>query len=461
MTTLLKKCYILIAAALFAATAFLTSAQTPPGPISQDQIVVMISVDGLAGYYLDDTNADMPVIRGLARDGARAQSMKASTPSVTWPTHTAIITGASPGTHGVVGNNYLDRKTKKKVALIGDPRFDKDEIVKVPTIYDAAKQAGLKTASIRWPATRNAKTLDWAVPDSSISIAMKYSTPALLTEYSNLFLEITQTTNSAAKKKDYDELATELFLDIIKDHRPQLALLHLTDVDHIEHLNGPRTPEAYAAIKRSDVLVGEVWNALKAQYPGKATLVVVSDHGFSPINKQILPNVVLKQAGLAGKNAANGVTVRAVPQGGCAFLYILGNGDKAEAQNKILKAFNGLEGIEQVVEAKDFKKFGVGDPTVDPRVPDMLLFGKMGYSFGDTAAGSLPFNEKPESKGTHGHNPELPDLHAAFVVWGAGVKKGVNLGEISNTSVAPTIAKLLGVPFNSNEGKALDAALSK
>ena len=97
-----------------------------------DRIVVMISVDGLAGYYLDDPKAEMPTIRALAAAGARATMMKASTPTVTWPNHTTLVTGVTPARHGVVGNNYFDRATGKKVTLISDPVYDKDQIVKGP-----------------------------------------------------------------------------------------------------------------------------------------------------------------------------------------------------------------------------------------------------------------------------------------------------------------------------------------
>jgi predicted AlkP superfamily pyrophosphatase or phosphodiesterase len=112
-----------------------------------ERIVVVISIDGLAGYYLDDPKADMPTIRRLAREGARADGMKCAMPSVTWPTHTTLATGANPARHGVIGNSYWDREAGKSVAFIPDPLFDKDEIVKAPTIYDVAYKAGLKRLS--------------------------------------------------------------------------------------------------------------------------------------------------------------------------------------------------------------------------------------------------------------------------------------------------------------------------
>ncbi|MGE3778617.1 MAG: alkaline phosphatase family protein, partial [Pirellulaceae bacterium] len=47
--------------------------------------VVLISVDGLAASYFDDPKANLPTLRMLAREGARADGMLTTFPSVTWP----------------------------------------------------------------------------------------------------------------------------------------------------------------------------------------------------------------------------------------------------------------------------------------------------------------------------------------------------------------------------------------
>jgi predicted AlkP superfamily pyrophosphatase or phosphodiesterase len=200
---------------------------------------------------------------------------------------------------------------------------------------------------------------------------------------------------------------------------------------------------------------------MKRHFPGRATLVVVSDHGFSPISRAILPNVILRQAGLveiSGKEIVGGV-VRVVPQGGCAMLYITGaEGDAAKRDaivEKVRAAFRDAPGVAKIIDPAHLKDYGVADPKDDPHAPDMLLFAEMGCVFGDTAAGDLPFIDKPERSGSHGHDPHLPDLHATFVAWGANVDAGVNLGEIANTDVAPTIARLLRIDFPRATGKPL------
>lgn len=443
----------------------------PAEPAADDgRIVVMISLDGLAGYYLDDPKADLPTLRELAREGARAASMKASTPTVTWPNHTTLVTGDNPARHGVVGNNYYDREAHRRVTLISDPTYDKDQIVKVPTIYDLARKAGLRTAAIRWPATRNAKSLQWTIPDVALADLLdQYSTPSLVAECKQAGIWSEGVKDEPTAKGDRrvvpDETCVKIFNLILHDHRPNLALLHLINVDHTEHLYGPRSPEAYAAVHEADGFVRQVRDELQRDFPGKATLLIVSDHGFSAIQHSILPNVILREAGLVKLNKADKVTrkspVHVIVQGGAALLYINEGEDRPAVVERIKAAFHGVKGIDKVVTPDQLKDYGVADPATDPHAPDMIVFADEGYSFGDTAAGALPFNEKPERKGTHGHDASIPDLHATFIAWGDGIRSGVRLGEVPNIDVAPTIAKLLHIAMPDTDGKPLAEILAE
>ena len=427
---------------------------------STNRIVVMISVDGLAAFYFDDPQAEMPTIRELAAHGARSAMMKASTPTVTWPNHTTLVTGVNPAKHGVVGNNYFNRRTGKSVTLISDPVFDKDEIVKTPTLYDLAHDSGLKTASIRWPATRNARKLDWTLPDMrNAELVRKYATPALLTECDLAGLQLAPDYDSHTST---DDVCTRIFNYILHTHHPGFALLHVINVDHTQHAKGPRTPEAYAAIKEADQQVREVWDELQKDFPERATLIIVSDHGFSPIQHTLFPNIVLNQAKLlTAPDNKTPADVQAVIQGGAAMLYVRDQNHRAEILSRICQAFSGLSGVEKIIGPEQLKDYGVADPQADPHAPDMIVFANEGWSFGDTSAGTVPFKDKKELTGTHGHDPNLAHLHAMFVAWGVGIKPGVQIGEISNTSVAPTIAQLLNLHLPDADGQPLADILSK
>ena len=432
-------------------------------PVDPDRVVVLMSVDGLANFYFDDPQAEMPTIRKLAAEGARASSMRASDPTVTWPNHTTLVTGVAPAKHGVVGNNYYDRVKDARVTLIWDPVLDKDEIVKVPTIYDLAKGAGLKTAAIHWPASRNAKSLDWTSPDvGKAELVAKYTTPELLKEceeaghkvvYGNEGKKISRT-----ESIDEDIMWTEIFNMILTKHRPNLALLHVLAVDHTEHSDGPRSEGAYEAIKAADAQVKMVWDQLQKDFPGKATLFVVSDHGFSANKTKVVPYDPLEKAGLVERTGGKvtGGPVKLVIQGGSALVYISDEANREETMKRVQKAFEGAEGVAKVVMPEEFAEYGIGDAKRDPHAPDMLLEAKLGYFFGDTAAGN-----KKENKGSHGHDSRLPELRATFVACGAGIKPGTKLGDIENKSVAPTIAKLLGIEMPTADGPVLTEALAE
>ena len=54
---------------------------------------MVISLDGFPAYAFDDPRLPIPTLRKLAREGVAAASMQPVNPTVTWPNHTAIVTG--------------------------------------------------------------------------------------------------------------------------------------------------------------------------------------------------------------------------------------------------------------------------------------------------------------------------------------------------------------------------------
>jgi predicted AlkP superfamily pyrophosphatase or phosphodiesterase len=251
---------------------------------------------------------------------------------------------------------------------------------------------------------------------------------------------------------------------VIRTHRPNVALLHLVEVDHVEHAKGPQTPEAYAAVKFADDRVREVWDELKKSFPGKATLVVASDHGFLPYQQQIQPNVLLRNEGWLTTEGTKitGGKVRMLGQGGAAFIYVLDSPDRDAVIERLAGQFRDIEGIEVVITRKDFSKYGLADPRQNPQMGDLVLSAKEGYSFSDSLAGNLVVTPKSEAvKGAHGYDPNHPALHGTFIAWGAGIKSGSRHGAMNNTDVAPTMAALLGLKIPDADGQALEGILAR
>jgi hypothetical protein len=73
--------------------------------------------------------------------------------------------------------------------------------------------------------------------------------------------------------------------------------------------------------------------------------------------------------------------------------------DRAATIDQVKKAFAGQDGLERIVEPADFKSFGQPDRKSDPHAPDLILFSKEGYNFGDTAAGGCHFCRQAGAEG--------------------------------------------------------------
>ena len=449
-------------ALLFAAAALAHAAPS--------EHVILISIDGWAHQYFDDPQCQMPAVKALAAQGVRARRMECSFPTVTWTNHTTLVTGVHPAKHGVLANEYFDRATRKKVPLIPDPLFNKDEIVKVPTIYDAAKAAGLSTAAVIWPASRGAKTLDWTVPDvGEQQLFEKYGSPSLLEDARAAGIPIEKQAewcklgNPGKAQRDY--MYSQLAQLIIKKHKPSFLALHLVSLDSFEHSNGRQVPEAYWAANDSDNRVADLVRATEeAGIRDKTTFIITTDHGFVTFTKSINANTALRKGGFVksvlGKSLAPDSAVFAMAEGGACFVYVLDDANRDSILSHITPILSKLEGVEGVVQAKDFgSKVHHVTAAQDNREPDLILLAADGYTFTDSLADTEVIIPNDPPKGAHGHFQLDPNLYGGFVISGAGVQKGKVLDEIKNIDVTPTIAKLLGIPFPNADGHVLQEAL--
>jgi predicted AlkP superfamily pyrophosphatase or phosphodiesterase len=107
----MRQLHLLLILILFMAELSISAlSQRSAAPLAaKDRIVVVISLDGFPAYTFDDPLLPTPTLRRLAREGAVAQRMKISNPTVTWPNHTSMVTGVQPEKHGVLYNGVLMR----------------------------------------------------------------------------------------------------------------------------------------------------------------------------------------------------------------------------------------------------------------------------------------------------------------------------------------------------------------
>lgn len=415
---------------LFLLAAISLQAQPPRGK------VVVISLDGFPAYALNDPKLPVPTLRRLMRNGAHA-TMTTVNPTVTWPNHTSLVSGVPASRHGVLANGTISRTGAWPPVKV-EPFIEKTKMVRAPTVYDAAHQAGLTTAHVDWVAIEKAPTISWAFrewpsadgPLEKEMIARGAITAADLDGFTK------------ANIVYRDQIWTRAGEYLILNHKPDLLLFHLLTLDSEQHTYGPNTLAGRTAIAFLDACVEKLVNAVQAAgIAGRTTFLIVSDHGFKAYRSQIRANIALQQAGLGDK-------AWVLPEGGTAFVYIA----EDDLIPRVRAALAGVEGIDRVIGAAEYPALGLPSPEQDPQFGQLLLSAKSGYSFSGATNG--PVTAAPlQTGGSHGYLASDPDMNAIFIASGYRVRAQGELGTISNLDIAPTIAHLLGVKLPTAQGK--------
>lgn len=449
-----KRLAALIAA--IGAALTLAAAQRP----ATGNHVVIITLDGFPGWALDDPYLPVPTLRSLAARGAIAAGMRPVNPTVTWPNHTAIVTGVTPAKHGVLFNGTLVRDPGVPPRV--EPWRAKKDMVHVPTLYDAVHDQGLTTAQVDWVAISNAASIDWEFPERPERPETK---PAIVGEMIKKGA-IAQKDVAAFASQNIvwrDEVWTVAAIHILREHHPNLLLFHLLALDSMQHRYGPRTPAAMVTMAHLDSQIGRLVKTLDdIGMTARTTVFIVSDHGFKAVKKQILPNVALREAGLVTVEGGRvtATKVYTVAEGGAALVYVTVPDADGDLLRRARQAFSDLEGIDRIVEPAEYGSYGLPQPSADPQAGALFLTAKNGYAFSGGATGDAHVVDAIEgSLGTHGYVSNDPDIQALFIASGRGIKPGMKLASVDNVDVAPTAAKLLGVELKNVDGKVLTQIL--
>jgi predicted AlkP superfamily pyrophosphatase or phosphodiesterase len=411
------------------------SGPVPPG----ERHTVVISIDGMcASWYRSPApGVKIPNILRLKSEGSFAEAVEGVYPTVTYPSHTTIVTGKLPAEHGI----YTNASSREWGENMGD-WFWFSKAIKVPTLWDEARKVQLTTAAVSWPVTAGAP-INWDFPEiwdpakgemMDFAVIGKYSTPGLLQE-AMAALHLPQ------PGMDSDAIRTSVAAYLLKKYKPNLLLLHLDNLDHFEHQAGPDSEIARTTLEQLDGRVGEILAAVKEAGLSETTNVfVVSDHGFLPIQKVISPNVLLAKAGLLTLDEKGHVT------GGKVFTIATTSFFIYWPQGQHLRATvsAALKPLfDQGLVWAEFDRSALKDLGSDPGA-QLALDPPPGTQFGSRATGDLMTPLKSPG-GAHGYFPYRKGLEASFIAWGPGIKNGVDLHRIRMTAVGPTLLKAMGI----------------
>jgi predicted AlkP superfamily pyrophosphatase or phosphodiesterase len=434
---------------------FALVAQTAP-----DRALLVISIDGMRPDYVsaaDQHGLKIPNLRRIMETGAHARGVRGVLPTVTYPSHTTLMTGVWPAKHGISANTTFDPLGKN---FGGWYWYSED--LRVPTLWDAAAKAGYVVGSVSWPVTVGAREISWLIPEywrastaEDLKLVRALATPGLIDELEPQAGRYDGDANSGVPG---DWARTRYAEAIIRRKHTRFLTIHLAALDHLEHGYGPFSPEANATLEEIDHMVGTLEQAMRDETRNTA-ICIVSDHGFAAIDHQFNIRVPFVKAGFITLSDGRTLAVKdwtASPwdAGGLALVMLKNTSDRKVrgAVEKMLAelAADPANGISRILDRSEIAAMG-GTAGAEFAV-DM----KPGFSLGGALDGPVVQEIKPG--GTHGYAPSHPEMLASFLFSGPGIRRNFDLGEIDMRSIAPTLAAWLGASLTTGDLRALNIA---
>lgn len=423
---------------------------TMPLSAQKAKYVVLVSVDGFRPDFYLDPSWPAPNMQQMLEKGVYAQGVRGIFPTVTYPSHTTLITGVMPGKHGIMYNTPFEPGGQT-----GRWYMEAKEI-KAETLWDVLHKAGLTSAAVSWPVSTGApitynlpETWSSATPGDRRGATSEHATPkGLFEEVQEFATGKLEANDLSLKYNGMNENLARMTAYIIKKYKPRLTAVHLPCTDGAQHAEGREGKGVRVAVASADHAIGTILEALdKAGIRDSTAVIITGDHGFVDTHTGISPNVWLQQAGLTGKAADRGNwKATFLSSGGAAFLHLKDPKDKQTLQQvrNILAALPpAQQALFRIVDRSELDKAGANPEAA------LALTGKQGIRFNNSADGPV-FSAAPG--GAHGYFSDFDEIRTGFIGSGAGFSKHGVYPEIGLEDIAPLVAELLGVRLEQADG---------
>jgi arylsulfatase A-like enzyme len=448
--------FLLVAAALSAAVAH---GETEARP--NDRHVVVVVWDGMRPDFVSETNT--PALWKLSQEGVTFKQHHSVYVTATNVNGTAMATGVFPNRNGILANReFRPAIDPRSVFENADPAIIKkaDEVtggkyVAAPTIAEVVRAAGRKTAIVgtKSVAFLHDRHAEWA--HASLKNSIKFAAapmPAALRD-ETLRLLGPFLTDAGKTTDERNRYATRALTEVMwRDELPAFSLLWLSDPDQAEHDTSPGSEACLAAVRNSDRNLALALETLeKKKWRESTDVFVVSDHGFSTVERAIDFTAELRKAGFDAtasfRDAPKRGQIITAGNAGTILFYVIEHDQ--EVVGRLVgwlqrSDFAGVVFTREKFEGT-FPLETVRANTAD--APDVLVslrWNKKPNGFG-VAGQIVADNARPAGKGTHATLSEF-DVHNMLIVGGPDFRARTALTlPSSNLDLAPTVLHLLGI----------------
>jgi len=434
--------------------------------------------DGMRPDFV--TKENTPTLWKLSGEGVTFRNHHAVYPSATNVNGTALVTGVYPGKNGVIANHAyrpeIDRRRAIEVetpaAVQKGDELSAGKYISVPTIAELVQRAGGRTA------IGTAKTvgllLDRQVGFGPSEARVKNSVTLFAgkTLPSSTLAPITGALGPfPSNHLQQDTWTTKTLTDFLwKDGVPAFSILWLGEPDLTEHESAPGAPAALSAIKSSDQNLAAVLAALDRHHAREATDVfVLSDHGFSTIERSVDLRKILKDAGFEAKTEFKDEPKRGeimlAGNGGSVLFYVIPQARNATITRRLVE-FLQQSDFAGVIFTKEPMQgtFGLDQAKIDNQhAPDVV----MAFRWNDSknqfdVPGMINADwQRGAGKGTHATLSRF-DMHNVLITAGPDFRRGQgNDLPSGNVDLAPTILRILGITAPQQlDGRILSEAMT-
>lgn len=395
------------------------------------QRLIVISIDALTDEDIRKAGST-PNLNRLIGSGSYVKAVNGIYPSLTHPCHATIITGKTPGVHGIISNHDWSKP--------GLPWFNALSDLKCPSVIDHFKRQGLSVACCRWPVTAGGfEKIDYLIPEITSEDEIRKDCFGRYLEISSPSLEgvIRKHIGILKEKKQPEEdcFSTACASDIIRTFKPDVLFTHPACVDTYKHRTGIASEETLNMVRLADSMVGEIIKAVEeADLFNQTTFVVLSDHGHMKVEREIALNEIFRRDGMEGKISANEC-------GHSAQIYLNGIDEKTAQAYLSRKASAPDSGIERIFTKDELQsRYGIfGGFNFMVESDDRTQFSNAICCDIETKTTV----DDHHGVSTHGHMPEKSPK-PIFIASGRGIAHKI-IDEDSMLKEAPTFLKILGI----------------
>ncbi|MBL7103053.1 MAG: alkaline phosphatase family protein [Bacteroidales bacterium] len=357
-----------------------------------DQYVVMLSLDGFRWDYAD--KVPTPNLDKIAKMGVKAESLKASFPTKTFPNHYSMATGLYPDNHGIVLNSFYDPELNRYYSVMDREAVEDGKFYGGEPIWVTAEKQGITSASYFWVGSE---------------------------------ADVQEIHPTYWKKYDHDFPFEQridsviAWLQLPENIRPHLILWYMHEPDKSGHIYGPDSKEMDSVIIYLDSLVGVFIEKLQdIPYANEVNVIITSDHGMGNISNE-RKVVIEENLNMDWVDIIQGYNPNFVIRANEGYI------------DSIYLTLKKVPHITTWKSGEVPEKFHYG---TNPRTLDIVVVADSSWSV-------VLNNERQVGNGTHGFDNNNKDMHTIFYAYGPAFKENYVSPSFENVDIYPLITHIL------------------